>query len=234
MSLSERVREAFSADQTENFSERFIEYLLSNWRQAEEKLRTTTLLLLLSACGFELLVRADVSELTLAGAEIRDLTFVVKVLPAIYSYFLYEVASYSLATLNYQRLFNAVLEQLHPALRREGFNEYLEPAVVSLWGEWSLTGAAQGAAASAVNVTIGLKRRLFVLVALVIWGYMVFRLVSDFSQPDLVVIVSLLGSALSMLHAALVGRIGFSRSYTKGCGSSWILGPCLTCANALG
>jgi hypothetical protein len=215
MSLSKRVREAFSNGRGGDVGERYIEYLLTNWRQAEERLRTTTLLLLLSACGFELLIRADVSELTLAGAKIRDLSFVAKALPAIYSYLLYEVASYSLATLNYQKLLNQVLEQLHPALRREGLNEYLEPAIVSLWGEWSLTGAAQGPAASAVNATIRLKRWLFVLVAVVVWGRMVFIVVRDFRQPDLIVIVSLSASALSILHAALLSRIGFSRSYMK-------------------
>ena len=51
------------------------------------------------AAVFELLLRAEVSELSVLGLKVKDYIFIQKLLPAIFSFLLYETIALNLTSL---------------------------------------------------------------------------------------------------------------------------------------
>lgn len=83
---------------------------------------------------FELLTRASIQKVSLAGFEISDLSGVRKVLPLLVAYYLYEIVFYGRANLDYQEAHRGVLDSTQLGLIEKGLDYFLEPQEAAIAG----------------------------------------------------------------------------------------------------
>ena len=91
--LQKRVDDCLASDKSSKFIESNIQNIYSNSKDVDASLIQSTRTLFLLILGFELLRTASISEASIGGMKLTDLTLVIKIFPAAVAYMIYWISS---------------------------------------------------------------------------------------------------------------------------------------------
>ncbi len=132
--LSARVEDAFSDEDAVEFGDKYLELVLDAWKGIAATLRRTTILLLVSAVAFQLLISADVKEFSFGPLKLKDIAFAPALIPVVASFLLVDFVLLVNASRQHLNARTYVMRKLYPAIERNDLDYLISPPTVLLWG----------------------------------------------------------------------------------------------------
>jgi hypothetical protein len=108
--------------------------LRENWLNTEKATGRSLLASLILMGVFELLSKAAVEKLSVAGFEVKDLSFVRNALPVIIAYLFYEMACHAALRANYEITHEKMMSSVDKDLRDSNLDYFLRPARHPIFG----------------------------------------------------------------------------------------------------
>lgn len=140
----ERVAKGFPSTTNPDVSVHYLDAILANRRQVFAQMRRTALLIGALAFGFELMETGRIEEIEVGPVKTADLSAVLKLLPAVIAFLLYEMFTAGYANSRYREIYEAALDHVHGAQVDEGLKHAAGPATLSVFGETRLMGSFAG------------------------------------------------------------------------------------------
>lgn len=200
MTIRELVRFALVNDDSRSAARDYLlPAILDGAKQAEASLYKLGQLLLVLILGFELINRASISEMSIDGMKLTDLSLIHQFLPLAIAY----VSNKLISVLTVRRL----LQEAHLYLASE-----LYPALIP-GGLWRLAQPPSNEVINLVTISSGSKlvtnlsfpEALATIVGpIVAWGYATFACFSRYGLRDEVTWVVAILSAVLIIQAALL------------------------------
>ncbi len=134
--LHDRVADGFARDETREFADKYLELVLTSWRDVQAAMRRTGVLLVLLMVVFLVLVKAERIDLSVVGIKVTNLSAALSVLPAVVSFLLAEFLLLGTTWAVYRDTFTAVVNKSYEDLSHNDLEVLMAPATTLIWG-WS-------------------------------------------------------------------------------------------------
>jgi hypothetical protein len=203
--LRERVQRGFDEEMIGAFGQRYLEALLTTWRELMQSLRRSTLLLAALITGFVLLKGAKTGEVALGPLRLTNISEVLTIVPALVSLLAYESVSLICAQALYRNMVGEMVRLMYRRLYDCDLEYLLAPTTVMLFGggarNWEqLRATKEGFAQGILKVTSGLIIGAITGGALGFLYYAYKYLYADSHTAGLTVSISLAVAALFALR----------------------------------
>jgi hypothetical protein len=131
--LAERITNAFPRDdpKSEEFASWTLNVVLSEWRDVAMAMRRSVLLMFLLIVAFQLLITANVAELTLGPFKVKDLTIAQALVPAVVAYAFYEFIVLTGVAYRLRGAREHLIRVLHPHIYDEDLEHIFSPGALS-------------------------------------------------------------------------------------------------------
>lgn len=187
------------------FGQRYLEALLTTWRELMQSLRRSTLLLAALITGFVLLKGAKTGEVALGPLRLTNISEVLTIVPALVSLLAYESVSLICAQALYRNMVGEMVRLMYRRLYDCDLEYLLAPTTVMLFGggarNWEqLRATKEGFAQGILKVTSGLIIGAITGGALGFLYYAYKYLYADSHTAGLTVSISLAVAALFALR----------------------------------
>jgi hypothetical protein len=204
--LRERADDAFAGDDAREFADTYIGLVIASWREVQGSLRRTSMLLALIIVAFLVLHRAERIELSLLGIKVTDLSAILALLPAVASYFLYELVVLTDARARHRDVVAAVTGVRYPDLLQSNLHVLMEPGIGLVWGttwQWHLREKPAGWRFKALErMALGLAL-LMVVAPVLFFAFAYLELFRDERVGTLPIVASLAFTIFNVVRAGL-------------------------------
>lgn len=208
MPLKIRVAKGFQDNAAKAYGDKYLDHLLTRIDGIEQTTRRTTFLLIVLAGSFLLVTSAKGAQLTVGPFELSQESATLALVPAVFTYFCYELVVLWYAADRYIRVKNETISTLYPSLWQNDLEAMLAPASTRLWGDqpWSyLRSRPPGWTTRLADASS------WAIVAAIVIGAIWFtahsyRYLLDVPNVSLLVLLSLVFSVLNLSRALLLVR----------------------------
>jgi hypothetical protein len=131
VNLRQATRDVFSKPENREYGGDYAKEVRENWKEVSSSIGRSAVLLLVSIFAFELLARASIDKVTIAGLEIKDLSFIRRALPVLSAYLFYEIISLWARHVNFNDVHAELIRTLHPDIYDKDLEFFLTPRLPS-------------------------------------------------------------------------------------------------------
>jgi hypothetical protein len=199
------VAEALAEKASRSYGVQYLDLLTKNWSEVKIAVRKALGLLLVVTAAFELIRRAQLTEATVAGLKISNLSNLEKVLPVGVAYLAFQLVAHHTTTVYFQRIHTRFHAELHGELRKQRLHVALRP-IANLWWEPSNLAYASADTGRLARALAQVWALATVVATLGFQAYAYQYLLSTYGANWLV-ILSLLFSLLLIARAAAELRL---------------------------
>jgi hypothetical protein len=197
--VKERVADSFAEEGSE-YIEKYIDMLREEWRSVTTSLSRTILLTLGLVVLFELLLRADTIELTLGPAKLTEPSPILRFIPALIAYLLYEELALMAKWSDISDIYEEILQKYHPKVWANDLELLVAPTQRAFWQIGTFYGESFEARTAQLQRAVSIFSVFGLLLLLTLFqAYAVYRLFQRFGVDDITIwLVTVLAAGFTL------------------------------------
>jgi hypothetical protein len=203
--LRDRVEAGFGDRDSAQFAEKYLDLVIATWREISTQLRRTSLLIVVLAVATELLLSADVKEVTFGPLKVSDVSFLTVILPAVVAYLLHDCVTLIDASNRFDALRGEIARKLYRPLWENDLEFFITPGTLNVWGvhAWDSVRLSDTPVRQKIREAMSVLVALALLLGAVVYVVSVFVRLLDSGQGDALLWGSMAFAAFNLVRAGL-------------------------------